>query len=181
MVKLSHDDYRPIRKGDIGWTEEKQKARWYYSPSSHNSITLRQFQKFARGGVTYEKYVRKREAAGIARKKYAPRKPKIVVVETPRKPLSHQQKRRQKQGTARTKYIQRALELKDSFARKRSQQLGYGIVWEDLTDKDKTKFWQVYHELVDHLPSENDYTDYYDDFFDYSYEDIGDLEYGETP
>jgi hypothetical protein len=46
---LVYKDFRPIRLGDVGYTERLKLARVYYSPSEQKIISVRQFQRYARG------------------------------------------------------------------------------------------------------------------------------------
>lgn len=153
MASLVYADYRPIREGDSGWTAKKEKARWYYSPSRKVSIPIRRFQELARG-MSYTEYRKKREAMGV---------PKGSRIK------------------GRYDYRTRADMLKESFARKHGQYTGRDN-WNELTDDEKTEFWDIYHKLVEEgTPSYTDYTHYYSDYFDLEYGDYDNIEYGPTP
>lgn len=174
-MKLQYKDYRPIREGDVGYSDIRKKARWYYSPSTHTSITYRQYVTLSRG-MSYERYAQEKQKKGVIKKQYRPRKGKVTggVIQKPEKPLS--EKKRYYKGVKRSKYIERALILKDAYAHKK------GTRFEDLSDLDKTIFWEVYHSLVDdHMPTLAEYEEDYADFFDLQYEEIEDLSYGTTP
>lgn len=164
---LVYKDYRPIRRGDIGWTPERQKARNYYSPSQRSIIPLRQFQKLARG-VSYPEYVRQRERRGIPQKKYRRVKPKIIAPPGKRKGVDYQK---------------RVSQLQDAFARRLSEDYDIELTWDELPDFDKTIFWIKYHDLVDRFvpPTIGEVRDEFYDYFDIEYDQYGDLDYGETP
>lgn len=169
--KLTYLDYRPIKEGDEGYTPEKKKARWYYSPSRKYSIPYRTFVTEAGGGITYEKYAAQQRKKGVAKKQYKPR----TKPTTPRKPkvLTKDEIRKQ--------YIDRVLFLKKRYAKKVAG--GYEMDWDAMPDSEKTLFWQKYHELMDQYsyPTEDEYDENYADYFDMDYEEVYDLTYGETP
>lgn len=187
-MKLTYGDYRPIKQGDNGWSLEKQKARWYYSPSSKTSIPLRQFQKQARGNVSYKTYVKEREKQGILKKSYKPRKkPQRPSTAKPKQKKSSIKKSKtpiKKVVTSKpilNRYQERALFLQNKWATRLSKEYGYQLKFDELPDSEKTRFWEDYHSLVDSGPPAEDDADYYEDLFDLEYEEILDLSYGDTP
>lgn len=201
--RLVYKDYRPIQKGDKGWSPEKQKNRWMYSPSEHKAISRRQFVTGAYGGVRWEKISEQRQKQGIPKKQYRQREivPKLKPGKKPGKkrlpPPSEQpvkivkpvkkqkgKKKKEKRGVRDTAYIERVLFLKEKFAERFSLDYGVQLEWDELTDFDKTLFWDKYHDLVDrnNAPTEEtyideDFEDYFGDFDNGFY----DIEYGETP
>lgn len=191
--KLTYRDFRPIREGDLGYTAAKAKARWYYSPSTETAITYRRFGTAARGGQSYEKLAKKKQAEGLEKRRYRPRKPST----TPKKKTS-KKKSTVKHiapigqrgasaeeiaiGRAKSEARDRLLILKLAFAKRNSEFRNRQESWEDMTSADQSLFWELYHEMVYHgKPSEDEFSGYYENFFDMTYDDIADLEYGETP
>jgi hypothetical protein len=180
-MKLTYRDFRPIRKGDAGWTEKKQKARTYYSPSTQQSIPLRTFQAGARG-ATYKEFVQQREKKGEKPKKY-----KIRVLEVT--PVVHSAptgrgRRRliESPGKEYSKYIERSIFFKNKYARKISEDYGYELAWADMPDDEKKQFWDLYHEIVHQgPPAEEEYATTYEDYFGEYDDALNDIEYGDTP
>lgn len=65
MPGLSYGDFTPLTVGG-----KRDQARRYVSPSTGEVISLRQFQKGARGGVSYEQYQRQRASQGVLPRRY---------------------------------------------------------------------------------------------------------------
>jgi hypothetical protein len=190
MERLLYKDYRLIKKGDKGWTPEKQKARQMYSPSTGNIITRRNFQEQATK-VSEIQYKKKMGIKEIKAKVEKERKQKEARKRSKqkgkvRKIKEKLEKRKEHQiisgGERATIYRERVLFLQKSYAQKVEQETGYEIDFDSLSDAQRTEFWQVYHQLMDEgRPSKDRIKYYYDDFFDTSYEEYEDLEYGPTP
>lgn len=141
------------------------------------------------------------QAAGHARKKIGERGIKEIKEEekkrkkVPPSPPKPPPKRKQKPGPIQQPpkkkkiirdhqyYVDRKINLQQSYARKMSEFFGYNVDYEDLTDAEKTDFWSKYHSLVDRSrqPNYDEWIDEYADAFDYDYDEIGELEYGPTP
>ena len=174
---LEYRDFRPIREGDKGWTPELQKSRHYYSPSTGEKLTLRKFQEKARG-ASYTEFVKQRQAKGEQPRRNKPRTPApsgkpIEVVVKPKHRLLDKYIRKEKPGRMHTLYVERAMFMKERFAEKISNEYGYQVDWTDMSDEEKTTFWEVYHDMVDdNKPSRDEFLDYYSDFFDGDYEDF---------
>ena len=174
VPRLVYRDYRPIKQGDRGWTPAREKARWMYSPSlpmssvgaTRNPMPRRQFDTLAHGGTEYEERVK-----GQPKKRYKPRIAKRRI--SRREPIS----RERLEGRERRDYLQ------ERYLDRLAIYKGYRQEWDDLTDNEKTEFWTLYHRLMDgrDQPSFRDYQDYYEDYFDMSYSDYDNFEYGETP
>lgn len=194
-TKLVYKDFRPIRQGDAGWTPEKEKSRWHYSPSSEVSISYRRFVTAAQGGKSYEQQVKEKEKKGYVKRQYKPRK-----TPTKKKPTSTKKKPSPKKPIAkkvqkstnfvaeqvkamRHKKIENRLEyLQDAFARKQADYTGISRSWDELSDQEKTLFWDIYHDFAYHgQPSQQEFSNYYQNFFDMEYSETDDIAYGETP
>lgn len=191
--KLEYRDFRPIREGDAEYTVERSKARWYFSPSSNTAITYYRFVTASKGGISYKKLAKQREKEGIEKKRYRPRKSKTISKKSTKKrqaPKKHIAKKGQRGATKKELAIGRAkseardrlLILKGAFAKRNSEFRGRDETWDDMTNNDQTLFWEMYHELVYHgKPGEDEFSNYYENFFDMEYDEVEDLEFGETP
>ncbi len=155
-IPLRYKDFKQI-KGDT--------ARHYKSESTGEIITLRQFQKLARG-YTYTEYVRVRETQGIKQRKYKPR-----VREPKQRPVRNVAK------PDRSAYLNRRDKMQESFARKHGARS-----FDDITDGEKNDFWLMYQNYVerDEHISEDEWSVYQDDF-DLDYEDLYNFPDGDTP
>jgi hypothetical protein len=179
---LVYSDYRPIKQGDKGWTPQLEKARNYYSPSrplnsnstkNQNPMPVGKFQYYAKGGTDkpkqYTEYRKERAAKPTRRYRIKrPEKPFGGVILKPGKYIN---------------YRERADFLKEAYVRRISEIEGVQHSWDDLPRYQQTEFWKLYHELVDdsEMPSYRDYQNFYEDYFDLSYDELGDMEYGPTP
>jgi hypothetical protein len=72
MASLSYGDFRPLRKGEAGYSPT---ARRYVSPSSGEILSVRQFQKGAEGSALHKKAVQS-EQKRVEKQKAVPAAPK---------------------------------------------------------------------------------------------------------
>lgn len=208
VQSLHYEDYRPIQPGDKGtvpghpdqnWVYSKElakKKRWLISPKTGRTISLREFQKNARG-KTYTKFVQERIQKGEQPKKYkqkqepaprkapvkAPVKPPAIPVKKEPQPPKQIAPTRVATGKMRTKINERVLFLKRRYAQKLSNELGYRVNWVEMEDFEKTQFWEEYHRLVyrPYHPSEDEFRDEFERYFDMDYDEVDDIHYGDTP
>lgn len=158
--KLQSGDFRPIRPGDIGYTREKDRARWYYSPDSEMSVPYRVWRTDAANNVSYEKEAAAKREQGIPIRQYKPRKKKLKIMGgTP----IHNRNRRDI--------------LKAAWERRH----GHRIEWSTYGRADspeQIEFWNVYHELTRERKMTRNAVEYYGEYFDLTYEEFFDLDLG---
>lgn len=209
MASLHFRDFRPMEPGDKGkWYKDghrvtfkdmPKRGRWMYSPSSHKVLSQRQYQREARGGLSYTEYAVKREEQGIQKREYRtpghtsirPRtrepskRDRFIGGERRRAPpkpapLSERIHKmlKNREAAERRKDI-----LQEGWAKKRSEEYGVQLTFDELPDVDQTAFWHYYHEVVeDTMPeSYEEFEEEYSDYFDIDYDDWYDIEYGSTP
>jgi hypothetical protein len=94
--RLVYQDFRPIREGEPGYAPSR---RLYISPSTGEVISLRQFQRGARG-MTYTAYKYKKEVLeGKPPKKYKKRRTREEIIRDNKKKLQEKRtKEREKQA-----------------------------------------------------------------------------------
>jgi hypothetical protein len=154
-------------------------SRRYKHITTGEEISLRQYQKIQRGGLTYSQYVKKRGGKKQYKTKghvrvALPKTKKITWTELP--------KFMGRPKASRQDALDRVRVLKDSWARKRSEEYGIDLPFEQLPTVDQAVFWEAYHNAVDtQPPTLEEYEEELDDLFDLSFEDWLDLAYGDTP
>jgi len=180
--RLSYKDYRRIRPGDYGYTPEKEKAKNYYSPTSQDIISTRQYQKGARG-QTYTEFVKERVSKGIKPKQYRSKsvrereKRQEELSKTNRGKYQVRQEKKYQAAQAEDAKKDRLQGRADYLQRKYLKKLGVKS-FNDLSNDEIGIFWDNYHELF--YDRDTDYS-YYADFFDVDLEYFDEVEYGITP
>jgi aryl-phospho-beta-D-glucosidase BglC (GH1 family) len=151
----------------------RNKARQYQNTATGEVISLRQFQKIQRGGLTYTQFVKKKGGKTTYKTKGH------TTVKIPRKTPAFKLRRL----ATDTQIKERITTMKESWARARSAEYGIDLQFKDLPVLDQSVFWENYHSLMDagEPPDYEYYLDELQDYYDLDYEDWLDLSYGDTP
>lgn len=207
MASLHFKDFRNMEPGDRGhWYKAREggrsvsykdmpeHGRWKFSPSTHEVIPMREFQSRARGGVTYTEYVQKREQQGIPKQQYRPRtrEPTKEPAAKFRRITEKQREVKQQQlgqilrrmVTTKDAALHRRDILQEAWAKKRSEEYGYPLKFDELPSEDQGAFWHYYHLVVDggQIETFDEFQAQYSDYFEIDDEgDFYDIEYGTTP
>jgi len=152
----------------------RNKARQYKNISTGEVISLRQFQKIQRGGLTYTQFVKKKGG----KKQYKTKGHTAVALPRISKPAF-----KLKRLASDRQIKERVQTLKESWARARSAEYGVQLEFDQLPTLDQAVFWQSYHEVIGQgaPPDREYYRDVLQDYYDLSFQDWYDLDYGDTP
>lgn len=156
------------------------KSRRYRNVDTGKEISLRQYQKLQRGGITYTEYVKKKGGKREYKTKghVNVKMPKPQVLASPAK-TGKSPKQVGYIPVDKQRAQERVRRMKQGFALKR----GYSG-YDEMPTEDKSAFWEAYHRLMDKRkrpPSRNYFKHHLQDFYEMEYEDWLDLSYGDTP
>lgn len=169
--KLSYSDYRPIKRGETGYSKTK---RHYISPSTGDVISVRQFQKHAHTTKTTTVSKEKLSAMPIEPK---PRKPRADKGYTK---ADYKAFREQQKYYNRLAKIEKAIAHPKRIKDRNDAIARFNSAYANYVKKNGREPDQAFYDKYDVIKHPENYTkDERVDAYDYLWDDADDFYFGE--